>query len=62
MAVEVEIQGVGTVEFDDSFKKLSPDEQQQLVNRVASMQNLSTSSASSQSNKPSHSIHLLTVR
>lgn len=53
MAVEVEIQGVGTVEFDDSFKKLSPDEQQQLVNRVASMQNLSTSSASSQSNKPS---------
>ena len=35
MAVRVDVQGVGVVEFDDSFAKLSKKEQQDLVNQVA---------------------------
>lgn len=35
MAVRVDVQGVGVVEFDDSFAKLSKQEQQNLVNQVA---------------------------
>ena len=35
MAVRVDVQGVGVVEFDDSFAKLSKQEQQDLVNQVA---------------------------
>jgi hypothetical protein len=35
MAVRVNVQGVGVVEFDDNFKNLSKAEQQDLVNQVA---------------------------
>jgi hypothetical protein len=33
--VEVDIDGIGTVEFSDSFKNLTKQEQQKLVNRIA---------------------------
>ena len=33
--VTVEIDGVGTVELDDSFSNLSPDEQQKTVNEIS---------------------------
>lgn len=36
--VIVEIDGVGTVELDDSFSKLSPDEQQKTVNEISAGQ------------------------
>ena len=35
MSVIVEIDGVGDVEFDDSFKDLTREQKQRLVNRVA---------------------------
>lgn len=35
MAVRVNVQGVGVVEFDDNFKNLSAAEQQDLVNQIA---------------------------
>lgn len=35
MPVKVEIDGVGVVEFDDTFKDLTPDQKQRLVNRIA---------------------------
>lgn len=47
--VEVEIQGVGTVEFDDSFRKLSQAEQQELVNQVAATH--ANKSAATQTNQ-----------
>ena len=46
MAVRVDIQGVGVVEFDDSFAKLSKKEQQDLVNQVANSRRTPGSSAS----------------
>mgnify|MGYP003119892244 CR=1 FL=1 len=46
MAVRVDIQGVGVVEFDDSFAKLSEKEQQDLVNQVANSRRTSGASAS----------------
>jgi hypothetical protein len=36
--VIVEIDGVGTVELDDSFSKLSPEEQQKTVNEISARQ------------------------
>ena len=36
MSVTVEIDGVGEVEFDDSFNDLTKSQQQRLVNRIAS--------------------------
>ena len=36
MGVKVKIDGVGVVEFDDKFKTLSKQEQQDLVNQIAS--------------------------
>ena len=36
MSVTVEIDGVGEVQFDDSFKDLTKSQQQRLVNRIAS--------------------------
>jgi len=46
MAVRVDIQGVGVVEFDDSFAKLSKQEQQDLVNQVANSRRTPGASAS----------------
>ena len=36
MSVKVKIDGVGIVEFDDSFKNLSTAQKQRLINEVAS--------------------------
>ena len=35
MSVTVDIDGVGEVQFDDSFKDLTREQQQRLVNRIA---------------------------
>ena len=36
--VTVEIDGVGTVELDDSFSDLSPEEQQKTINEISARQ------------------------
>lgn len=51
MGVRVKVDGVGIVEFDDNFKNLSKQEQQNLVNQVADRER-GMSRANSQTQKP----------